>query len=150
MTSHIIIVNSHIIIETSHTSIVTSHTIIVSIHTLQSFMSQYLEISLLQSGQTQATPHCEGQMVDVYREKPIRLVVKVTVPVKEHPKVNTETLISLFLLTFRDGMMRSLRSKSTFCVKQKIISLHNLNIYVIRIFHLPIKTGGSQQHHHQN
>ena len=27
-------------------------------------------------------------MVDVYREKPIRLVVKVTVPVKEHPKVN--------------------------------------------------------------
>ena len=26
-------------------------------------------------------------MVDVYREKPIRLVVKVTVPVKEHPKV---------------------------------------------------------------
>merc|ERR1719277_513718 len=27
-------------------------------------------------------------MVDVYREKPIRLVVKVTVPVKEHPKFN--------------------------------------------------------------
>ena len=29
-------------------------------------------------------------MVDVYREKPIRLVVKVTVPVKEHPKVSEE------------------------------------------------------------
>ena len=31
-------------------------------------------------------------MVDVYREKPIRLVVKVTVPVKEHPKVTRELL----------------------------------------------------------
>ena len=46
------------------------------------------EISLLQSGQSQAPTNCEVQMVDVYREKPIRLVVKVTVPVKEHPKVN--------------------------------------------------------------
>ena len=50
------------------------------------------EISLLQSGQAQAPTNCEVQMVDVYREKPIRLVVKVTVPVKEHPKVTRELL----------------------------------------------------------
>ena len=47
------------------------------------------EISLVQSGAAGLSipSSCETQMVDVYREKPIRLVVKVTVPVKEHPKV---------------------------------------------------------------
>ena len=45
------------------------------------------EISLAQSGAASLPSSCETQMVDVYREKPIRLVVKVTVPVKEHPKV---------------------------------------------------------------
>ena len=57
-------------------------------------------------------------MVDVYREKPIRLVVKVTVPVKEHPKVIKELQIkfpiSLSCPTFRDGMMRSLYIKIYF------------------------------------
>ena len=42
---------------------------------------------MVQSGQIQASPSSEIKMVDVYREKPIRLVVKVAVPVKEHPKV---------------------------------------------------------------
>merc|ERR1719232_1729225 len=46
------------------------------------------EISLVQSGAANVPSSCETQMVDVYREKPIRLVVKVTVPVKEHPKFN--------------------------------------------------------------
>ena len=45
------------------------------------------EISLVQSGATNVPTGCDTQMVDVYREKPIRLVVKVMVPVKEHPKV---------------------------------------------------------------
>ena len=49
------------------------------------------EISLAQSGAASLPSSCETQMVDVYREKPIRLVVKVTVPVKEHPKVSEET-----------------------------------------------------------
>ena len=81
-------------------------------------------------------------MVDVYREKPIRLVVKVTVPVKEHPKVNRlksvqiKFPVSLSFPTFRDGVMPSLGAKSTFCVNQKMISLHNLNISVILIFRL--------------
>ena len=39
-------------------------------------------------------------------------------------------------------------SKSTFCVKQKnMIPLHNLNISVIHIFHLPVKTTQDDQHH---
>ena len=35
--------------------------------------------------------------MDVYREKPIRLVVKVAVPVKEHPKVKVKLLEYSFL-----------------------------------------------------
>ena len=46
------------------------------------------EISLVQSGAAPAAPASDTRMVDVYREKPIRLVVKVAVPVKEHPKVS--------------------------------------------------------------
>merc|ERR1719206_906215 len=46
------------------------------------------EISLVQSGHIQPTSSSENKLVDVYREKPIRLVVKVAVPVKEHPKFN--------------------------------------------------------------
>lgn len=30
----------------------------------------------------------ENRYVDIYREKPIRVAVKVLVPVKEHPKVS--------------------------------------------------------------
>jgi KH domain-containing RNA-binding signal transduction-associated protein 3 len=29
----------------------------------------------------------ESKYVDIYREKPIRVAVKVLVPIKEHPKV---------------------------------------------------------------
>ena len=42
---------------------------------------------MVQSGHIQPTSSLENKLVDVYREKPIRLVVKVAVPVKEHPKV---------------------------------------------------------------
>ena len=31
----------------------------------------------------------ESKYVDIYREKPIRVAVKVLVPIKEHPKVCT-------------------------------------------------------------
>ena len=65
-------------------------------------------------------------MVDVYREKPIRLVVKVTVPVKEHPKVIREFFlfakniqISLSLLRFRDSMLGSLYIKIYFLRETK-------------------------------
>ena len=42
---------------------------------------------MVQSGHIQPSSSLENKLVDVYREKPIRLVVKVAVPVKEHPKV---------------------------------------------------------------
>lgn len=35
-------------------------------------------------------PLKEQKYVDIYREKQIRVTVKVLVPVKEHPKVNCE------------------------------------------------------------
>ena len=82
-------------------------------------------------------------MVDVYREKPIRLVVKVTVPVKEHPKVTRELFsvgkkIFAFLCLYSGFVIACwvhFISKSTFCVKQKNdFILHNLNISVILIF----------------
>jgi hypothetical protein len=31
----------------------------------------------------------ESKYVDIYREKPIRVAVKVLVPIKEHPKVRS-------------------------------------------------------------
>jgi len=43
---------------------------------------------MVQSGHIQPSSSLENKLVDVYREKPIRLVVKVAVPVKEHPKFN--------------------------------------------------------------
>lgn len=43
------------------------------------------EISKVQ--QTGRIPHRDAKYVDIYREKQIRVVVKVLVPVKEHPKV---------------------------------------------------------------
>lgn len=33
-------------------------------------------------------PHRDLKYVDIYREKPVRVTVKVLVPVKEHPKVS--------------------------------------------------------------
>lgn len=61
------------------------------------------EISLVQSGQSSLPTSCETQMVDVYREKPIRLVVKVSVPVKEHPKV-CRPHSSCFLVTTTNAL----------------------------------------------
>lgn len=56
------------------------------------------------SGQRQGSPAPQPPLpirdckyVDIYREKPIRVIVKVLVPVREHPKVNsTEQLAILF------------------------------------------------------
>lgn len=38
--------------------------------------------------QTGRIPHRDLRYVDIYREKQIRVTVKVLVPVKEHPKVS--------------------------------------------------------------
>jgi len=46
------------------------------------------EISLVQSGHAVATSNMDKRMLDIYSGKPIRISVKVTVPVKEHPKFN--------------------------------------------------------------
>jgi hypothetical protein len=43
------------------------------------------EIARIQSGGK--PPGRENRLVDIYHEKPIRLSVRVLVPVKEHPKV---------------------------------------------------------------
>lgn len=45
----------------------------------------FLEI---QSAKSSGKPFRDQRYVDVYREKQIRVVVKVIVPVKEHPKFN--------------------------------------------------------------
>lgn len=50
-----------------------------------SHFSIYSEIAKVQ--QTGRIPQREQKYVDIYREKQIRVTVKVLVPVKEHPKV---------------------------------------------------------------
>lgn len=47
--------------------------------------NKYLEI---QNAKASGKPFRDQRYVDVYREKQIRLVVKVIVPVKDHPKFN--------------------------------------------------------------
>ena len=45
------------------------------------------EIGLCQSGHAGPALDSERRLLDVYREKPVRLTVRIAVPVKEHPKV---------------------------------------------------------------
>lgn len=47
-----------------------------------------LPISEIQNAKASGKPYRDNRFVDVYREKQIRVVVKVIVPVKEHPKFN--------------------------------------------------------------
>ena len=42
---------------------------------------------MVQSGHSSPTPDTERRLLDIYREKPVRLTVRVAVPVREHPKV---------------------------------------------------------------
>lgn len=53
---------------------------------VNSICGSYAEISKVQ--QSGRIPLKEQKYVDIYREKQIRVTVKVLVPVKEHPKVN--------------------------------------------------------------
>ena len=49
-----------------------------------------LEMSLVQSGHASLSVlDGERKLVDIYREKPVRLTIRVAVPVKEHPKVRS-------------------------------------------------------------
>ena len=54
------------------------------------FISFYFsEISRLQAGGSKGAGFKDPiKYVDVYRERPIRLTVRVLVPVREHPKVS--------------------------------------------------------------
>ena len=45
------------------------------------------EIGLCQSGHAGPALDSDRRLLDVYREKPVRLTVRIAVPVKEHPKV---------------------------------------------------------------
>lgn len=46
-------------------------------------------------------PLKEQKYVDIYREKQIRVTVKVLVPVKEHPKVNWKKVVLRWILIFK-------------------------------------------------
>lgn len=53
-------------------------------------MNIYLYLCKSEITKTQQSgriPLRDAKYVDIYREKPIRVTVKVLVPVKEHPKV---------------------------------------------------------------
>ena len=51
----------------------------------------FSEISRLQAGGSRGAGFKDPiKYVDVYRERPIRLTVRVLVPVREHPKVRTK------------------------------------------------------------
>ena len=53
----------------------------------------FSEISRLQAGGSRGAGFKDPiKYVDVYRERPIRLTVRVLVPVREHPKVSTKTI----------------------------------------------------------
>ena len=54
----------------------------------------FSEISRLQAGGSRGAGFKDPiKYVDVYRERPIRLTVRVLVPVREHPKVSTRPYI---------------------------------------------------------
>ncbi len=66
------------------------------------FYISFSEISQLQSGLGKSGCNMykdSVKYVDVYRERPIRLTVRVLVPVREHPKVFF-SLLSHFLWTY--------------------------------------------------
>lgn len=44
-------------------------------------------VEITKAQQSGRIPIRDAKYVDIYREKPIRVTVKVLVPVKEHPKV---------------------------------------------------------------
>ena len=55
------------------------------------FLAVFLppEITLCQSGHAGPALDSDRRLLDVYREKPVRLTVRIAVPVKEHPKVSS-------------------------------------------------------------
>lgn len=57
----------------------------VAILSFALLLQYYIEI---QNAKASGKPFRDNRYVDVYREKQIRVVVKVIVPVKEHPKFN--------------------------------------------------------------
>ena len=65
------------------------------------------EVSLVGSGHAGPAMDADRRLLDVYREKPVRLTVRVAVPVKEHPKVQgytgtTSTRLSVHCISHRD------------------------------------------------
>lgn len=46
----------------------------------------------IQKTQAMGKPLRDQKYVDIYREKPIRVAVKVLVPVREHPKVRIQDI----------------------------------------------------------
>ena len=68
-------------------------TVICIVYTTLKFIGNYFfllsEISRLQAGGSKGMGFKDPiKYVDVYRERPIRLTVRVLVPVREHPKVS--------------------------------------------------------------
>jgi hypothetical protein len=48
-------------------------------------------------------PYEKSKMIDITRDKPIKITVRVAVPVRDHPKVS-ETTIKTMTLHCRDGV----------------------------------------------
>lgn len=48
----------------------------------------YFCVAEIHKTQSSGKPTKDQKYVDIYREKPIRVAVKVLVPVREHPKVS--------------------------------------------------------------
>ena len=64
-----------------------------------------ISVAEIQKVQTSGKPIKDQKYVDIYREKPIKVAVKVLVPVREHPKVSffftiftTITLVRMYAL----------------------------------------------------
>lgn len=51
-------------------------------------MRQIVYFTEIQKTQAIGKPLKDSKYVDIYREKPVRVSVKVLIPVREHPKVN--------------------------------------------------------------
>ena len=61
----------------------------------------FSEISRLQAGGSKGGGFKDPiKYVDVYRERPIRLTVRVLVPVREHPKVSEAWLLNETIKNF--------------------------------------------------
>lgn len=59
----------------------------------------------IQKTQAIGKPLRDPKYVDIYREKPVRISVKVLVPIREHPKVSMLHLFNIAIFLNNDKQM---------------------------------------------